>query len=212
MWNFIPDSGFLKRHKLLGLRSTISFFSGIESHASTAFITLESTTIYLFYLIPILDLGSGTGGIRLQENDNVDNVCSPSGVFARVAPAIHSPFFGKIMRGYLGKYWLILSSAIDLALHIERKTKVLRSVQLRLAASIVFFDLLIHHAIIQIQYLSPNELERRKKSRKQEYGCKCPKGYDETGICREQIGFVDEWTQSGNISRHILTLSVNWEV
>lgn len=198
------------------MRSTISIFSGIESNASTAFITLESTRVYLFFLIPVLDFGSGTGGMRLQpytkQKDTRDDVCSPSGIFARVAPSISSPFFGKIVRGYFGKDWVILSSSVDLALHIERKTKALRSVQIRLTASVVFFDILINHAIVQIQYLSPKELERRKRSRRKEYGCKCPKGYDENGICREVIGFVDDWAQSGNISRHIMTISVDWKV
>ena len=209
---------------MLGVTPIMSIFGGkgtssssiphfvVEVNATTAFITLESVNVQLLWVIPFLSLGSGTGGIRTHPPDSPMDMCSPSGIFARVSPGISTPAFGKIVEGYLGPNWFIFGNSLDLALHFQKgQHRGLQSLELRFYSNLVLLNWNINRVHTQIQYLSLVEIERRKNSRLKAYGCNCPDGYDEDGVCMTPIGLVDQWAQDRNIRSDMLTVAAHWD-
>ena len=100
---------------------------------------------------------------------------------------------------------------MDLAAHFTSK-RSLQSIQLRAYSNLVVLGMELNRVMVQVQYLSPKEIDRRRKSRLKNYGCNCPDGYDEHGICQVPISPVDQWSQDRNIGDHIVTLSAEWNV
>ena len=199
-------------NSIIAVTPILSIFGGKTPNATTAFITIESINVQLFFLIPAISLGSGTGGIRRLKGDHQMDICLPSGIFGRVNVGLRSPAFGKIVAGYLGPNVFFFDNAVDIAIHFQRKNgkRGLQSFQMRAMSDLVVFNTHINRIAVQIQYLSPEEIERRSKSRLKEYGCNCPSGYDKDGVCLEPISKVDQWVENRGIQERILTVSGEW--
>lgn len=178
-----------------------------DPYATTAFATVESANIQFLYFIQAISLGSGTGGVRYHTGNRQVDLCSPAGVFARVSPKIQSPAFEKVVEGYFGQNWFIGESSVDMAVHFDASEKGFQSVQLRFLADLVVLNRELFKVVVQMQYLSPRELKRRRKSRIEKYGCSCPMGFDAAGVCKEPINPVDKWAQDRNLNEHMLTFS-----
>jgi hypothetical protein len=120
---------------------------------------------------------------------------------------IKSPAFDKVVEGYLGPNWFLAGASVDMAVHFDSIEKGFQSVQLRFMANLMVLNRELTKVIVQLQYLSPRELQRRKKSRLEKYGCSCPRGYDQAGVCKEPIYPVDQWAQDRHLKEHMVTFS-----